>query len=312
MIRAFLQKCVPGVLQRKAFKDIEAATVESVQKALKNDSLLLSRPQSPEAIVSVIETLDQDIIPKIATESIENLFIIGRNQEIESLLSNRQRLFEKDAPLAQWINSIAQKIQQDNKLPFKAHVLIVKTDDIMAHSIAPGQITVSTGLLKTLKSEAEVAGVLAHELAHGVNQDAIKKIPHDITQRFIASAKTEGISVDMYQEIKKNLSFNREFKADAVGVQLSNTAGFNPTALKIALSRVNHRLKKDRAKLPVQLPAQTSSTHPALELRQDRLAKEVSENNLSQRHNKETGAVGYLQKLDYFIQRSRASYSDYK
>lgn len=151
---------------------------------------------------------------------------------------------------AQEVSRIGQKILQSTiakKSPwqFKFH-LLADTDTINAFALPGGQIFITLGLYNNLKTEAQLAGVLSHEMGHVIERHAAQQMAKSsLGQIFIAAVATGTSSEDapgtmntpaiiasmVNQMIQLRYGRNDESQADQWGVKLMRQAGFTPQAM---------------------------------------------------------------------------------
>jgi predicted Zn-dependent protease len=137
---------------------------------------------------------------------------------------------------------------------------VIETETINAFAMPGGYVIVSSGLLKRLSSEAELAGVLSHEIAHVVKKhqlqaiqsaakgDLASSIGKDLAGDAIArrgggalaqGAKTwaSGLAADLLKDgfFLRPLDRSMEFEADKLGVVIATRAGYDPYGLVGAL-----------------------------------------------------------------------------
>lgn len=142
------------------------------------------------------------------------------------------------------------------------HFLILDSEEINAFAAPGGLIFVSRGLLACADSEDTVAAILAHEIAHVVEQhglQAIKKarVTSALTSVAIASAQTAGsnelaklttVFEDSIGDITSTLvnsGYSRAFEkeADLMAVEILKRVGYDPNALVRMLEVMEVRLK---------------------------------------------------------------------
>ncbi len=184
-------------------------------------------------------TRDQDVqLGKEAAGEIEKQVEIVNNRE-----------------LTDYINSIGSKLAaqpQADKYPYAFKV--VNDPSINAFALPGGPAFVHTGLIAAVDNEAQLAGVLAHEithvaLRHGTNQATranLIQLPAILaskaagTESLLGQLAQIGIGVGANSVL---LSFSRtaETQADLVGVQIAAQAGYNP----IEMARFFQKLEAD-------------------------------------------------------------------
>ncbi len=156
-------------------------------------------------------------------------------------------------------------------------------DDAAANAWAApdGYIFITTGMLRDIGSEAELAGVLAHEIEHVVQHHYLKAIQAANTRAKLGkladiakdSAHLSTAAVDTQLQAlrgsigvlyERGLDRGDELDADRRGVELAGKAGYDPYGLPLVLQKLGAH-GKDDASLAV-----FTRTHPSIE---DRLEK---------------------------------------
>jgi predicted Zn-dependent protease len=154
---------------------------------------------------------------------------------------------------------------------------VQKTKELNAYCMPGGRIMVYSGLIEQLDlSDAELATVLAHEVAHALREHTRERVSRAYAQQLVLSgaAAVAGVSeatanvANMVAEVTFQLPFSRdqESEADQIGLELMARAGYDPRA---ALTLWNKMGNAERAGTPKFL-----STHPAPK---DRI-KEIEKN----------------------------------
>ena len=169
-------------------------------------------------------------------------------------------------PLIRYVNLVGQSITSTSgrkDIPF--HFSVIESDAPNAIACPGGYIFITTGLLKIIKNEAELAGVLAHEIAH-VNQkhvfNKVYKIPEEsghIFTRFL-TAKNTSMSV-AFSEVShqalqlildKGLDEDDKEEADIAAVFYLQNTGYRSQAYLDLLERVpDHHLSHSKTHPPM-------------------------------------------------------------
>lgn len=121
---------------------------------------------------------------------------------------------------------------------------IIATSDVNAFSMPGGYVLITRGMFDKMRSESELAGVLAHEIAHVVRKDHIGALQQSLRNSALTGfgdyvkgggmagnlVKTAVINAgkDMFT---RGLNKNDEFDADRMGVVIAARAGFSPFGL---------------------------------------------------------------------------------
>lgn len=190
-----------------------------------------------------------DTVTKVKDATTE----IAEPQEIElgegvaSNLLGAAPLLKKPG-LQQYVNQVGLWLALQTErpdLPWRFGVL--DDDNINAFATPGGNIFITNGLLQRMSNEAELAGVLAHEIAHVLKKhhlEAIKKNARtslltdvavqaaDRKGRNPAIAKLAGAGTELYA---RGLDKDDEFEADRMGVVIAARAGYDPFGLPAVL-----------------------------------------------------------------------------
>ena len=143
---------------------------------------------------------------------------------------------------------------------------VQKTKDLNAYCMPGGRIMVYSGLIESLDlSDAELATVLAHEIAHALREHTRERVSRSYAQQLVLSgaAAVTGVGegaaniANMVAEVTFQLPFSREqeSEADQIGLELMARAGYDPRA---ALTLWNKMAAAETSSPPKFL-----STHPA-------------------------------------------------
>ena len=153
--------------------------------------------------------------------------------EVEKELKGRI----EDQQLQNYIDGVGQKVAKISHRPdFDYHFVAVNDKSINAVALPGGYIFVTKGMLSKLKSEAQLAGVLAHETVHVVARDTMNSMSKQIgIDILFAAAMTQTSSrgaltmADLARQIV-SLKYDRddEKDADIYGMDYMVRAGFNP------------------------------------------------------------------------------------
>lgn len=179
----------------------------------------------------------------------------------------------KDAALQQYVNKVGRWVALQSErpdLPWRFGV--IESNDINAFAAPGGYVVVTRGLYNKLTSEAQLAGVLAHEIGHVIHKHHLKVLQKSQLLDMGANAlgkknKDKNIKklIGSGAEIlARSLDKDAEFEADRTGVVLAARAGYDAYGLPEVLEAIGHVAKNDDS---VTL---LFKTHPAPD---DRLVK---------------------------------------
>jgi predicted Zn-dependent protease len=145
--------------------------------------------------------------------------------------------------LVGYLQSIADRLSKASGIE-SPKVHLVDTGRVMAQNLGLHDLQIDQALLATLKNEAEVAGVMAHEMTHGLEG-------HGVDFRFIAAENgplvssvfnsgDQVINVEHMNHINEavtQVARSTETAADAGAARMLAKAGYDPGAVASALSR---------------------------------------------------------------------------
>src|SRR3990172_6229040 len=142
---------------------------------------------------------------------------------------------------------VAQQIAGDAK---GFTFIVLDTDAVNAFAAPGGFVHITRGALGLIGNEAELAGVLGHEIAHVTEKHTIKAIEKSnriqMTTETVAGDREVLAQVTnlTYEHIIEN-SFDRndEMASDKVGVAMANAVGYAPSGLSSFLQRLADRNK---------------------------------------------------------------------
>jgi beta-barrel assembly-enhancing protease len=159
--------------------------------------------------------------------------------------------------------------------------VVLDTDGVNAFAAPGGIIHVTRGALGLLNDEAELAGVLAHEITHVTQKHTVKAIQEGRMIEFGADATLSNKAV-LNQVVEKATEavmagFGRkeELESDREGVRLADSVGYQPQGLERFLRRLEGRNKAATEKQGL------FASHPEMKERLDLLAKQVSAEKLA-------------------------------
>ena len=187
----------------------------------------------------------------------------------------------KDPLIVNYINEIGQRIISVlQPQPFIYHFYVIKDDVYNAFATPAGHIFVNSGLIEAMENEEELAGILAHEIAHVVCRHISQKIERGkkigiatlagIAAGILlgsggaaaaANAVTVG-SVAAGQSVALAYSRDDEIQADQIGLACLAKAGYSGEELLSMLKKLRSKRWFGSDQIPTYL-----STHPAPEER---------------------------------------------
>jgi len=207
---------------------------------------------------------NRDVGKGVNFYSIEKEIALGKQmaQEVE-----RQAKIVDDPIIAEYVNRIGQNLvrNSDAKVPFT--IKVIDSQEINAFALPGGFFFVNTGILLNADNEAEMAGVMAHEIAHvaarhGTRQATRGDIVNygSIPLIFLGGWTGYAIRQGMGLAIPMGfLSFSRGFEseADMLGLEYMYKAGYDPTCFVDFFEKVQSQEKRKPGTM-----SKVFSTHP--------------------------------------------------
>jgi predicted Zn-dependent protease len=182
---------------------------------------------------------------------------------------DRQAKFVDDPIISEYVNRVGQNIvlHSDAKVPFT--IKVIDSDEVNAFALPGGFFYVNKGLLLAADNEAELAGVMAHEIAHVAARHAVENQTKASLLEYAAlggSILLGGIPGMIYQNtagigllgIFMKFSRSAEEEADRLGVQYMYAAGYDPGAMATMFEKLEAKNKKKPGFI-----ARAFATHPA-------------------------------------------------
>ena len=180
---------------------------------------------------------DRNVSGKVNFYSLEKEIALGKQlaQQVE-----RSSKVVNDPVVSEYVNRIGQNLvrNSDAKVPFT--IKVIEDPSVNAFALPGGFFFVQTGLILKADNEAELAGVMAHEIAHvaarhGTRQATRGEIAQLATIPLIFMGGPAAYGIYEASGLVIPLSFqkfsrNFEAEADYLGVQYMYKSGYDPTA----------------------------------------------------------------------------------
>lgn len=188
---------------------------------------------------------------------------------IAATVAGRYRVVQ-DPDLTRYVNLVGLTVAQQSIRPaeIQFHFGVLDTSEVNAFAAPGGYIFVTRGALARMGSESELAGVLAHEVAHVDEAHVLDEIRRSSVFASVQDeAQLSGAVLDQLGEVGGSLLFTGlsredELEADSLGVLYATASGYRPDGLVLFLERLS-------ANDPVPALREWTATHPD---EQERLA----------------------------------------
>jgi beta-barrel assembly-enhancing protease len=256
-------------------------------KAVKDNSAKPSPSPAPKVNGPLAPKDDPSQIGKRNINSGSDKFFgwLGGSQEKEMQIGRQlameveqQAKLVDDPMITEYVNRVGQNVvlHSDAKIPFT--IKVIDSDEVNAFALPGGYFFVNKGLLLAADNEAELAGVMAHEIAHVAARHAMENqgkgtfMQYGILAGILLSGGIAGSVLQNTAGLTQALAFskfsrNAEVEADKLGVQYLYAAGYDP----LAMSTMFEKLASQNKKKPGTISKLFSSHPPSMERRDDSL-----------------------------------------
>jgi len=190
----------------------------------------------------------------------------------------------QDAAVHRYVALVGGVLAQASSRPALPWTFVVlDTDAVNAFAAPGGFVHITRGALALVQSEAELAGVLGHEIVHITEKHTIGALQKNKSIQMGASETLSGNAAllnkvvdNVYLDIiEKGFGRSEENESDEKGVVFANTVGYAPQGLGAFLTRLQERNKDAQEKRGL------FASHPEMKDRLDRLAKQIKNSGLS-------------------------------
>jgi len=215
---------------------------------------------------------NRDVGKGINFYSIEKEIALGKQLAEEV---RRQSKLVDDVIVTEYVNRLGQNLVRNSDAAVPFTFQIVEGDQLNAFALPGGFIFVNTGLLEAAETEAELAGAIAHEIAHVAARHITRQatrgkivdfatLPMILLGGWTGYAVRQGAGIGIPMTF---LQFTRGFEteADMLGLQYMYKAGYDPTASVDLFERMLSLEKRKPG-----IIAKVFNTHP---MTSDRITK---------------------------------------
>jgi beta-barrel assembly-enhancing protease len=226
---------------------------------------------------------DPDDLPDIGSPaqamlSTADEYQIGRM--IVRGLRDQDQILE-DPEVSEYVRSLGTRLSsQANDGSQRFNFFVVKDNTINAFALPGGFIGVNSGLLLDTKNESELAGVIAHEVAHVTQRHIARSLAAQSKSSLVSTAAMlaailigvagggdaamAGISAAQTLAIQQQISFTRdnETEADRVGIGILARSGFDPQGMPAFFETMSRHTGSSEINIPEML-----RTHPVTSTR---------------------------------------------
>ena len=185
-------------------------------------------PGGKKSVILIGETEERDIGAKMAAQ-----------------IKAEKKVYA-DRVVTDYVNRTGQHIARLSDRPGITYQFVVLEDKTLnAFALPGGYIYVHTGLLKQLDSQAQLAGVLGHEISHVVARHSVKLLQEGMGLQILSSLVFGGSSQATQTAVGVGLALvlqgysrGAESEADSYGAIYMSRAGFNPEGMAQVMDKL--------------------------------------------------------------------------
>ncbi len=223
-----------------------------------------------------------------------NLISVDEEKDLGAQLSHdveKEIELVEDEELNAYVASIGNRIVRSltaEERQFNYTFKVVNSADVNAFALPGGYIYVNMGLLCFARNEAELAGVVAHEVAHVVRRHGTERLTQAFGAQILAEAVL-GNNPSIWSQIVAqavatagflNYSRSQEEEADQIGVVVMHRAGWNPEGL-VEFFQLLLKAQGEAPEGVLGVLNKWLSSHPLTEDRVENTQQIIAEENLA-------------------------------
>ena len=246
----------------------------------------------------------------------KNFVLMSEAQEIQMGAQAHQDVLKEyaalDNPKLQaYVNEVGQRLAKQSHRPeLKWHFTVVDSPDVNAFALPGGYVYITRGIMAYLNSEAELAGVVGHEIGHvtarhGVRQQSAQTaaglgaVLGSILVPGLGNQAGATLLQTLAQSLTAGYGREHELESDRLGAQYLAKSGYNPQAMieVIGVLKNQELFAAEQAKRDGKKPATyhgTFDTHPSNDAR---LKQVVGEANKYSVADPREGRSAFLQQM---------------
>ena len=213
--------------------------------------------------------------------------------------------------LQHYVNTVGQRLAKNSHRPnLEWHFTVVDSPDVNAFALPGGYVYITRGLMVYLNSEAELAGVVGHEIGHVTARHGVRQqsMPTAVgLGAILGSMLVPGLDSQAGASLLQTLSWawvsgygrDHELEADRLGAEYIAKTGYNPQAMVevIAVLKNQELFDAELAKKEGRAPRRyhgTFDTHPSNDARLKQVVGEASKYQVA---NPLDGREAYLRHM---------------
>ena len=253
LISALLASVLAGTGLPSAAFDFKGALKDAVQEKLDSNKNTPASTADNKEAASAEQNKPAEPAINWKNPSKEEEIAIGR--EITGNLLGAAPLV-KDEALQKYVNSVGRWVASQSERPdLPWHFGVIDSEDLNAFSAPGGYVVITKGIYRKLTNEAQLAGILGHEIGHVVKKHQLKIIQKQQLLNTGAGLLTEKLGKDNQLVNKaigsgaeisaRSLDKTAEYEADRLGMSYATRAGYDAYGLTDVLQTLSQTDKND-------------------------------------------------------------------
>jgi predicted Zn-dependent protease len=210
----------------------------------------------------------------------------AEERELGSLVSQKVRErygVVQDAAVHRYVTLVGEAVAQATGDDETWTFIVLDTDAVNAFAAPGGFVHITRGALALIQDEAELAGVLGHEIIHVTEKHTIRAIQKNKSIQMGADEKLSGNAAllnrlveNVYLDIvEKGFGRGEEMESDEKALEAANKIGYAPQGLGRFLTRLQERNKASKEKRGL------FASHPEMKERLTRLTRQITSDKLT-------------------------------
>jgi beta-barrel assembly-enhancing protease len=211
----------------------------------------------------------------------------AEERELGALVSQKVRErygVVQDAAVHRYVTLVGQIVAQaTGESDMTWTFVVLDTDAVNAFAAPGGFVHITRGALALIQDEAELAGVLGHEIIHVTEKHTIRAIQKNKSIQMGADEKLSGNAAllnrlveNVYLDIvEKGFGRGEEMESDEKALEAANKLGYAPQGLSRFLTRLQERNKASKEKRGL------FASHPEMKERLSRLTRQITSDKLT-------------------------------
>ena len=287
LISTLVASMLAGLSMNSAAFDLNDALKDAVKKQIEQQTGQTESQQTPTTDNQSTTTTPNNATTDAADKSQPTINWKNPSKEEEIALGREitgnllgAAPLVKDEALQKYVNSVGRWVASQSERPdLPWHFGVIESDDLNAFSAPGGYVMVTKGLYRKMSNEAQLAGVLGHEIGHVVAKHQLKVLQKQqllnigasfLSKKLAKDNKIINKAIGSGAEISaRSLDKDAEFEADRLGLSYATRSGYEPFGLTDVLQILGQTNPNDNS------VALLFKTHPLPDERLASLADSV-------------------------------------